>query len=354
MERTTTLAYRKAGTHDWVEIDPTTTRGQRLLASFRITTHSMEEEMNATTAAATAAAAGSGGEKARLYVVPGDNVENMGALLRMRRAARHLTDRLRNSARGAWGWIVRTFHLDAAIDYVKGAGSWLYDKAAAAARFLGTGGLAGAGLLAISTEVGRKVIATALKPVGWVLGLLGRAWVTVENALFSEKREGGIRNTISTTMADIRTFFFGDGTAAGRHGVIPTAAVWAITKVGRFFMLGSYAMRTARAAGIAALAPKMLSLLNLLPLGVFLVPARMLTIAFVAYTAYDPFSEDITRGFKKVTGSLKSDVAQADTTVAKTEDRVSEEVHAAAATTTTVPVNRAERREAVKKAGARR
>ena len=74
-----TLSYRRAGTREWVDIDPLSREGQRLLALVGLST-TEEEGMTATTARAAAAAAGNG-SGTHLTYIPGDNQANMGALL---------------------------------------------------------------------------------------------------------------------------------------------------------------------------------------------------------------------------------------------------------------------------------
>jgi len=323
--------------------------------------------MTATTATAAAAAAGNGGTGARLAYLPGDNQGNMGMLLRANRAVRQYTDRARRSLASAWAWLVRTTHLDTAWSYVKAGISWAGDKIATAARFLGGSGMTGAGLLAIATDTGRKIIGGVLRPVGWLLGMIGRGYVAVENMLFSEKREGGVRNWISNRMADARIWAFGDDTKTGPVGIIPSAALWLIKNVGPYLHLDSLTMRLARSAGTLMLAPRAMDLIALLPVGGFYWPLRMIASVLIGYAVWVPVSGTLTSLYHRVANVVSNDVEAADKTVSKTatvikgevaEARTKEEAaHAAAQTTTTAAAtprgrNRAERR-AGDRAGAR-
>lgn len=316
--------------------------------------------MTATNATVAAAAAGNG-PGARLAYIPGANQENMGMLLRARRAVRQYTDRARTSLASAWAWLVRTTHLDTAWEYVKAGASWAGDKIATAARFLGASGMTGAGLLAVATETGRKVIGTVLRPVGWLLGMIGRGYVAVENMLFSEKRDGGIRNWVSNRMADARIWAFGDDTTAGPVGVIPSAALWLVKHVGPYLHLDSMTMRVARSAGTLLLAPRLLALLALLPVGGLYWPLRMIATFAIGYFVWVPVSGTLTSMWHRASAFVSADVKKADKTVAKTADVIKGEVteaqakedaqHAAAQKVTTAPAaprgrNRAERRAA--------
>lgn len=354
MNAQTVLSIRRAGTKNWVEIDPNTKAGRRMLARFRISTnHPLTEDtaMTATTAAA------SGGT--RLHIVPGDNVGNMGALLRMRAAAARTANRLRASARGAWGWIKETFHLQAVADTLRGLGGWVADKAVVAGRFLGTSGLVGLGMMAISSETGRSLIGFALRPVGWVLELIGKAWVGVENMLHSDKREGGVRNTISVKMGDIREYFFGTGTTSSDGGLVGRAAVWTVKHTMPFLRLDGPTMGLVNLIGAALLTPRIFELVAMAPLGILTLPAQILVGLMIVLYVYLPIgslvsgvTRDVFRSFKKEVGD---DFEAADKTIEKTERVIVGRVHDAqaeargekvAAHKIASPANRAARREA--------
>lgn len=327
MTAQTALSFRKAGTNEWVDIDPLTPGGQRLLALFGISITTEEQAMSATGAQVAVAAAGNGpGGNPRLVVVPGANKENMGALLRGRRALREYTDRARQSVARAWAWIVRTTHLDTAWEYVKRGAAWVGDKIAAGARFLGGGGMIGVGLLGIATETGRKVISGVLRPVGWLLGMFGRAYVGVENMLHSDEREGGIRNWISRRMAGARVWMFGDENKSNKIGVLPSAMLWGVKHLGKHFHLDSMAMRLSRSAGALLLAPRLMDLLMLLPIGPLYWPLRFIATLAIGYFVWVPVSGTVTTIWDRMSGAVREDLVEADKTVTKTANVIKGEV----------------------------
>lgn len=326
MNSETVLSIRRAGTSKWVDIDPRTAAGQRLLARFRIST--TEEEMTAT-----AAAVGANG--ADLRIVPGDNVGNMGAVLRARAAVGRTWAGVRGRIGAAFGWLRRTLHLDAVADLAKGVWGWVRDKVTIGAQFLGTSGMVGAGMVAISTHTGRKALGFALKPIGWGLGLIGRGYVALENLLHSDDRDGGVRNGISKTMGDVREYFFGTGTSASDGGLIGRAAVWAILNVGPYFKVGSLAMGLVNSIGMMLLAPRLFAAIALLPLGVFTLPAQLILAAWLALAVYVPFLFEIigflTSGLKGLKEEFYDDVTEADKVATKTSTVIETRVHEAAA-----------------------
>ena len=115
-------------------------------------------------------------QAARLtYVASGPSVnggatvaEKMGFLVRSRAAAGRAKDFILAAPKAAWNWLSQNATIAA-------AGGWVKARVASAAAFMGTSGLVGAGILAVSTDTGRKVLNTAFAPVRWGGRLLSKA-----------------------------------------------------------------------------------------------------------------------------------------------------------------------------------
>lgn len=293
-----------------------------MLALFGFST--MEEEgMTATSTRAAAAAAGNGAGT-HLYVVPGDNKANMGALLVAR--AKGVAASARDTVTHSASWVAKTLHLDTAWGFARSAAAWVGGKVVNAARFLGGGGMLGAGMLGIATETGRKVIGTLLKPIGWLGRMLGRAWVATENLLFNENRNGGVRNWISDRMADVRIWAFGDDTKNGKMGVIPTMAVWAIKNVGQYFQYDSLTMKATRSAGTLLLAPRLLDLLAFVPVGPLYWPLRFIGSSAIAFAVLQPFFSLIGGVWDRIFPTVVEEIEAAEKTVDKTTKVIQGEV----------------------------
>ena len=109
------LAFRPFGSSDWVAIDPGTSRGRRLAASFGFTIpkefvmsaqptlDQIERDLDAT--------------ERHLRVVE-NNVEKMGLLVQARKKGHQAYGYIRKSAGVAWDWIRQTFHLDPAMEFI--------------------------------------------------------------------------------------------------------------------------------------------------------------------------------------------------------------------------------------------
>lgn len=329
------LAARRAGTTDWVEIDPSTPEGQRALSLLRITTTHPEEENDTMTTTATRTEHAA--RPAHLSSVPA--AEHLGLIAQIKAFAGRIYNRVTGTVRGAWNWVRETFHLDAVTSRVSNGYRWAKDKVATGARFLGRPGMAGLGMLTISTSTGRKVLRQVFRPIGWVLKMIGEGYVWVEETL-SNDGNGGIRNWISNRMADGREFLFGN---AGKTGVIPAAALWTITHTGRHLLVDSFVMRSLRAVGTFLLGMRGVALLALLPLGGFAPVAAFAGTSLVFAGTAAPFRREFDAVVGRAKAAFKTNAAKADVIVEGTITEIKDEVTTAASLITT-PANRAERR----------
>lgn len=311
---TAELLVRRAGTNRWIRIDPSTSKGQRLLALFHFTTPKETDIMSTT--------------------VPRDTVERMGALVAIKQNARKAVDAMLALPKSAWNWVVRTFHLQPVFDLGTAAfrtgRSWL-SKAVSLA---GRNGMIGLGLTAISTTTGRQIIGMALRPVGWLLGKVdsGVAWVL--------DRLNNSSSPLAIRLA---------GMIAAGYEFVAGNAVKALTWVGAhvspYLELNSAPMRVTKAAGLSLIAAKAFELSALLPFGGF--PLALVRIAVLALVL-SPVAEEAVNIAVKA-GSTVSSTFRSD----NTPDSVAEAAEAIARGAAAQPVNRAERRAAGQKGGQR-
>lgn len=259
------LAIRRRGSSEWVVIDPNTSRGRRLAASFGFTITPKENAMSAVPIGYSEEHP----TTTHLKVVQ-NNVEQMGLLLSAREKGRAALAYIRKAPRVAWDWVRRTFHLDPAVDFVRSVLTWLRNQISILAAHFGSAGGVGLGLLAVSTSIGRQMLAFALKPVFFALNLLGSAWTWAENALYvdetPEKPLGlisRIRNWLSERMASLREVFTGNGTTPG---LIERVGAWYFNTVAPHLHLDSTAMVAARTAGLSMVTVKAVTALAFIPM----------------------------------------------------------------------------------------
>lgn len=310
------LSYRRAGETEWVSIDPSTTRGQRLLALFGITTHpDKEKDMSAATAETF-------GPGPRLRPVTDPQAARMGLFLQTKHAWNRAKAKMRASARSAWGWIEDTFHLEAARQWAASAWEWIKTQYTRGAAFLGGSGLTGLGLLTIATDTGRKFLGFLFRPVGWLLKGFLKGWDFVEQALLNEKREDGFRNWLSGKMADIRTFFIGDADPnSDRIGVIGAAIGWYFAHVYPHLRLDTLQMKAARSVGALLLGLKLVLGIAFLPFsGMFLGVLTVLGYVGVAYATVAPFEKEVGDGWESFVGFFNKEKRKAKREAHKASD----------------------------------
>lgn len=315
------LSFRRAGATDWVDIDPRTARGQRLLALFGIITK--EKEM-------TAATAETFGPGPRLRPVTDPQAARMGLLLRARMWMRRAWDKMLASGRAAWGWIERTFHLEAVKDYTSSGYNWLKTQIRAGAAWLGGSGVTGLGLLTIATQTGRNILHFLWRPVGWVLKSFLKGWDFIEQSLHSDKREGGIRNWLSDRMANVREFFIGDADPdSDRIGVIGGAIALYFKYVYPLLRLDSFQMKAARTLGSLMFGLKVVAAIAFLPFsGMFLTAMTILGYAGVAYAATSPWGDEVAQMKETVSSWFDKEKREAKKT-ARASDKHGEQTAAA-------------------------
>jgi hypothetical protein len=196
-----------------------------------------------------------------------NNVEKMGLLLSTRQKGRDAYAFIRRSPRVAWDWIRKTFHLDPAIEFMASVLTWLRNQISILAAHFGTTGGMGLGLLAVSTTLGRELLAWTLKPAVWLLSMAGSLWRKIESGLVVTKPTTGfhrVRNWLALRMTNIREFFFGNGD--DKAGVLGAVAGWFVDTIAPHLHMNSTAMVAARAAGFAMAGGRAVAALALVPM----------------------------------------------------------------------------------------
>lgn len=342
------LAFQRAGTTTWVDIDPSTPEGRRALALF----NHPKETSAMTTATARIAERPSttvrDPETGARWNLENGTMEKASFFGGLFAKARGLFRRAVAYVKSGWARVSEALHLDAVTTRVRGALAYAKAKAIAGIRIIGGDGFAGLGLLSISTEAGRKVLGFVLRPVGWVLRGIGTAYCWVEETVDNDGK-GGIRTWVANRMGDVREFFFGN---LGKDGVIPTALFWVVSNFGEYIHVDSLQMRALRAGGTALVGRRAIAVVLARFAAVAGIPfiGLALTLALTAATVA-PFIPEIKAGYNVVATKFRANVEQAEETVDETVDELKETTAAAAAMSAgNAPVNRQQRRDGAKKA----
>jgi len=299
------------------------------------------------------------GRDTRSVTVPPGTMEKMGLLLRAKAAASEGLNRLMATPRRAWGWLVRTLHLEAVSENAKAAANWAKSKASGLAQFMGTNGMIGAGLLMVSTENGRSLAGLMLRPLGWALRLFGKVWSGTQS--FAGDHLGSPGRWVANRMADIGRVVVGDGDDLGLTG--KAAGLW-LKYVTPYTHLNGLPMMSARLVGTLLVAPKVLALVALLPLGFLAAPAAYLTTTVISIasiimgmdvflSAKAKFSKD--KRPRKLVLAEENDgsVHIASSAVTTQSGKVSDATEHDTIPPTAEPTNRAEKRAAGKRSGNR-
>lgn len=350
------LAFQRAGSETWVDIDPSNPEGRRMLALFD---HPKENPVMTTTAGrvnqrptpTTSVRDPETGERwvNKDGIITLERAGFFGGLLAK---ARGFFGRIWAGMKSSWARVSDALHLDAVTSRVRGAIAWTRAKVAAGMSLIGSNGVAGLALLGISTDAGRKVVGYALRPVGWVLKAFGLAYTWLEETIDNDGR-GGIRQWIADRMVDGREFLFGN---AGKQGIVNSAIIWIAQHFGSYLMVDSLPMRTLRAGGTALVAKRASALLLGRVAFVAGIPfiGLILTVGSLALTLM-PFSPEISRGYEYVAGAFRSNAEQAEEIVESDIDEVKATTATAAAMAAgNVVPNRAQRRGTKKTTTARR
>jgi hypothetical protein len=239
----------------------------------------------------------------------------------------------------AWNWVKQTLHLDAVQEQVVSGYRWARMQGARVVTLLGTDGLLGAGLLAVSTSPGRSVLGFLLKPVTWALDLVAKGYTWIERAL-SNSSTGGVRNWLSARMRSLREFLFGEPalTVVGakstkrerKIGVVNTAILWFAKTFGGIFATTSVPMRIARSVGTFLFGRRLVMALPLLPLGAFLTPAMILATVLMLVATAAPWRAEASSTWDKAWGKAQTAGSQAAAIVDSTEEDLKEDVDLAA------------------------
>ena len=345
------LLIREPGSTTWIDLDPNTPAGR--LAMRRLQINLNPEGTSTMTATATRLSQPQNGKAPDLSGVPQEqkSLMQMGLLVQMKQGAQRLYNRLAGAARGAWGWIRSTFHLDAAAEVVKDGYHYAADKVAVAGRFLGTSGGAGLGMLAVSTHTGRRLMGYVLKPVGWILRKIGAVFAWTEAALRNDTN-GGIRNWVADRMADSRFWAFGTGVGS-EHGVIGNAMIWTAKNVGPYLDVDALAMRGTRAVAVALLASKFVPLLGMLPYGTVFMTVAYAIVGMIVLDQFEPEIDKALHWAEKKLDDAGDTIQGVATEAGAIEDTTGKAVvadinAAVKASAGAVPTNRVSKRAAAK------
>lgn len=261
-------------TDDWVAINPTSPTGQAFARSLGFTTSSPKEDTMSAVPIETTT-------QRHLRVVE-NNKKQMSLLLKAKAAFSAAWEKFTRAPKALWSWLKRTLHLDPVLGIARDGIRFAKEKASLAAHHLGATGTAGVGLLAISTGIGRSVLSTLLKPVGWTVRLIHSGYVWLEDRICAgDEPEGGYtsfqkaRNFVAGKMADIREFIY--------KGALKVAS-FAAKYLHPVFQIDSTPMQVARTVGTGIVGFKMLPLVALIPLGGFALAGQYLATAGVAAT----------------------------------------------------------------------
>ena len=168
-----------------------------------------------------------------------------------------------------WGWLKRVMHLQPVVDKIKEAVRWTVSGVRAFLKAMGFQGVAGLGMLAVSTSLGRWVIgALILTPLKWLCRQVGKAWRNTSS--FFADNLGGAGNWIAARMEDVDTFLFGKLNAAGDgrdgHGLVGRVKGLYYRVVAMHWALNSVFMRVVRLVGTVLCGLKVVAALPLLGL----------------------------------------------------------------------------------------
>ena len=262
-----TLAVRPAGSKTWVDVDPHSPAGAAFLARLGILTDPMEDVMTAATAATT--------HQPQMRLVS-DNRTNMGLLVRAKIAAQRTTAAIMAMPKAAWGWAVRTLHLEAAGQAAGGMLGWIRTKSMTAISYLGAPFFMGAGMIALSTGSGRSAIRNGFRPIGWAIGLVDKVWCRI--ATFADDHLGQPGSFISDRMMDVEEFFAGN---SRKPGLVARSVDLYNAHVAKWLATDSLIMRGLRTTGLGLVGAKLVAIAGLLPLGMFTVVAQYVVGAAV-------------------------------------------------------------------------
>lgn len=175
---------------------------------------------------------------------------------------------LNDKRRSAWNWVKRTLHLESVADAAGSSLAWVKAKFWWALEWVGSGGIAGLGLMGVATDTGRKAISYAFRPVRWVGGRIADAWFWAEDALTNDK-DGGARNWTADRMVDVREFFFGSTNKGNRShgnvGVFGKAHAWYSDHVAPWVSVEGLIMAGVRLVAGALLVSRLAALSLLMP-----------------------------------------------------------------------------------------
>lgn len=286
---TLALSYRKRGTRTWVELDPSSEQGARLLNSIGVQiarrAHPKLEEKEAMTTTAIRR------DAPRTTLAPPAGMtqsERFAWALRAREWIAARATQAMSLPRRIMRRLVEVFHLEGVIEAVKSGWAWLKTKAAWAMDMMGVSGMLGLGMISLSTGTGRSAIGYALKPIGW-LGK-GLSWV-------DEKVKAGLMKLgkpgiwVASKIEDTESWFIKKGLAVKG---------WWNKNVAKHVKLDSTPMRTARLGGVLLLARR-----AILAFGLPLPVSYLLGAIVAVWSVYDAaglamkVGED--RGWIKVT-----------------------------------------------------
>jgi len=238
-----TLAYRPRGGSSWVDIDPQSAHGARLLHALGLQVaaeiHPTEErELMTTTAIRRENITAVGAPKGAT------SKERFAFALRLRERAVLMANGLLAKPLALVRKMVHALHLDTAWGWVKSGLAWMRDKLSWAGGLLGTTGMLGLGMVALSTGHGRTATSYALKPVGWAVRGLGWGLNTIKSGLRHLGRPG---NWVADRIE-------------GTENWVATQAVSlykaADKRIGKYLQVGSTPMRLARLGGVLLLAQR--------------------------------------------------------------------------------------------------
>jgi hypothetical protein len=250
-----TFGFQKAGTNEWVYLDPSDPPVAAFVADHLVHTQPMEETMSAATAAIAASPPID-------FTGAETQAEKMSLLVTIKNAASKALSAMLALPKKAWGWFAKTLHFEAAGQTAGGVWGWLRTRATAVFSFLGTPGLTGAGLLALGTQSGRRAIGFVLTPVRWLGKGLNWLYLKTANTLGNLGRPGA---WVADRMMDGHEFVFGSGTTGAEPGMLERARTFWNNKIAFWVDTNSPLMYVARAIGALLLFGKVTALGALLP-----------------------------------------------------------------------------------------
>jgi hypothetical protein len=258
-----TVRYRSRKTRRWVEVDPSSTLGRWALG--QVSTKLEKEDMTLAAAATM--------KPPPVNLNGATTAEQMGFFVALKTNAARTLAFIAALPKRAWGWAVRTLHLERLGQMGQAALGWLRTIVTNVTGFLGISGMIGAGLMLVSTKGGRRTLYWATAPLRWVGRLADSAFLGTVNLIAKAGRPG---EWVADRLMDGYELVFGSKTTGGRMGMVPTVGDWLSIHVKPWFNVHHPAMYAARGLGFLLLFGKVIALAGLIPWGWLAVTIQIL------------------------------------------------------------------------------